>query len=412
MASRPTPFLDRLDRAAGTPLARAGVLAVGVLAVYLQAHFFFLAESHEVDSYSYWFAAEAVAHGRDPYDTAALQAAGRAHELRLVRSDSRAPDIYPYVYPPPFAGLWRATLVLSPIVTHRLLEALGAVLLGVAVWLLHRLVAPRRHGGLLFALFALGLAVNGPAVSSTRLGQLNTPLLVAMLVATDAWRRRADLRSAAVLAAAMLVKLSPAMLLLGWGLGEPGRRWWRYAGLFAAAVATLVVVTLPLAPVVQWSHFAAALRSGIPWQTTYSWWGWLTVHGERAPWLLEWRAPLYLAAVASLSGCAFVLLRHTPREDRATEGAAVGMVFMLLLSPLTWQHHFLFFMLPAYAWIGRVWDQDRRLLAGALGALSLLVLLRLPGGWLAIRPAATFAALLLTTFASTRVQRPALNSGS
>jgi len=142
------------------------------------------------------------------------------------------------------------------------------------------------------------------------------------------------------------------------------------------------------------------LERGLPWQTEYSWWGWLTLHGASVPLLLEYRRPLYLAGVALLVSGAAVHLRRLPREEIPLEGAAVATVLGLLLSPLTWQHHFLFFMLPAYAWIARAWADDRRLRAAALSFLTLLVLLRMPGAWLGVRPAATLVAFALVTLGS------------
>lgn len=397
MLGYPTPLVDRLDRFAANRPTRLVVLFVASCAVYLQAHFFWLAESHEVDSYSYWFAARAVAAGQDPYDTAALQAAGRLYELRLVPGDTRPPDIYPYVYPPPLAGLWRAMTALTPTAAHRVLEVTGTLMLGAAMLLLHRVVRPARHGGLIFAAFTLALAVNGPAVSSTRLGQMNAPLLVAMLLAVEGYRRGEYVRSAFALAAAMLVKITPGLLLLGWALGDSGPRWRAQAIRIAAAAGGLTLISLPFAPWIHWQEFVTTVARGIPWQAEYSWWGWLTVHGDQVPALLEYRLPLYAAGAALLVACAWRHMRRVAPEDVPVEGAAVATVLALLLSPLTWQHHFLFFLLPAYAWLARTWAEGRWAAALALVVLTTLVLLRLPGAWLIIRPAATLAAFMLVT---------------
>ena len=395
-ADSPHP-LDALDRQVGRRPVRVALLLVALAVVYLEAHLFLFAESHEVDSYSYWFAARAVALGLDPYDTPALQAMGRAYDLRLVPGDMQQTAIYAYVYPPPFAGLWRPMTLLSPTRAHRVLEVEGTLMLGVMMLLLDRIVRPARHAGLLFALFALGLAVNGPAVSSTRLGQVNAAVFVATLLAVYGYQRRADNPSAAALAAATLVKFTPGLTLLGWGLGDPGARWRRYVVRVTIAALGMVVLSLPLAPAFHWMQFFAALQRGLPWQTEYSWWGWLTLHGGSVPLLLTYRRPLYLVGVALLVAGAAFHLRRLPREEIPLEGAAVATVLGLLLSPLTWQHHFLFFMLPAYAWIARAWAEDRKLRAAVLSFLTLLVLLRLPGAWLGVRPAATLAAFALVT---------------
>ena len=392
----PRTALDRLDRLVAHPAARASVLTMALLGVYLQAHTFFLSESHEVDSYSYWFAARAIATHGNPYDLSALQAEGRRHELRLLRADASPPAIYPYVYPPPFAGLWRVFLPFEPTAVHRGLEVLGTLALGLALVLLDRAVAARRHRALLFALFALTLVVNGPAVSSTRLGQVNAALLAAIAFAVLGHRTGRDAASALALAASTLVKLTPGLVLFS--LAAPGeRRAGRYAAWFALALAALVLVSLPFAPPVHWAQFADSFRLGLPWRSEYSLWGWLAVHAERWPGLVPWRFPLAVAGSAAAVFCAWRHQQRLAGPERALEGAASAVVLGLLLSPLTWQHHFLFFLLPAWVWLARAWAEERTGLALAFAVLTTLVLLRLPGSLLIVRPAATALAFVLAT---------------
>src|SRR5262245_59516462 len=172
----PASLLDRLDALVSRRAVRGLLLAGALAGVWAQAHTFFLAESHEVDSYSYWFAARAIQRHANPYDPAVLKDLGRGVELRLVADDPRPPAIYPYGYPPPLAGVWRGFLPWPPTAVHRLLEVLGTLALGAAVAWMDLATAARRHGGLLFAALTLTLVVNGPAVSSTRLGQVNAAI--------------------------------------------------------------------------------------------------------------------------------------------------------------------------------------------------------------------------------------------
>ena len=389
-------FLDRLDALVARRAARALILFAALAGVYVQAHTFFLSESHEVDSYSYWFAARVIARHGNPYDPTVLVAATSGEELRLVQGDPRPPFVYPYVYPPPFAGLWRVFLGLPPARVHRILEVLGTLALGAALLLVERATAARRHGALLFAAFALTLVVNGPAVSSTRLGQVNAPLLAAMAFAVASFRGNRTLRPAVVLAAATLVKLTPALLWFGFG-GLTDARGRRFGAAFAAAIAVLVLASLPLAPPIHWAQFWSSLRHGLPWRSEFSLWGWLSIHAERSPVIAAWRIPIYVACAGAALACAWRHQLRLPPGDRALEGAASAMVLGLLLSPLTWQHHFLFFMLPAWAWLARAWAEERAGLALAFAGLAVLVLLRLPGSVLAVRPLAAVTAFVLAT---------------
>jgi len=415
LAARPAPGaspLDRLDALVARRGVRAAILVAALASVYLQAHTFFLSESHEVDSYSYWFAARAIAAHGNPYDLAELQAAGRGQDLRLVAGDARPPAVYPYVYPPPFAGFWRVFLPLPPARVHRILEVLGTLALGAALLWMERAMAARRHGALLFAAFALTLVVNGPAVSSTRLGQVNAPLLAAMAYAVASFRDQRTPRSAVVLAGATLVKLTPALLWFGFGgFVERGGR--RYGAALAAAIAVLVLVSLPLAPPVHWAQFWASLRGGLPWRTEFSLWGWLSIHAESSRAIAASRVPIYAACAATALACAWRHQLRLPVGDRALEGAASAIVLGLVLSPLTWQHHFLFFMLPAWAWLARAWAEERTALALVFAGLAVLVLLRLPGNMLAVRPLAATAAFAIATLGPRGARAPvAASSGS
>jgi hypothetical protein len=381
---------------------------VTVLAgVFLQAHFFLLSESHEVDSFSYWFAARATAEGLDPYDTRSLQAAARAYDLRIMPGDPQPPDVYPYVYPPPFAGVWRVFLLLTPVQTHHVLEALGTLLLGVALVLLPRVVRARRHAHLLWACFTLSLLVNGPAISSTRLGQINALLLVLTLIATGAQATQRVWRSAFTLGAAALLKITPAVVLVGWFIGSPREGVAQGLRMLAAMMA-MALLSLTVAPPAMWPHFREALHVGIPWQTVYSWWGFLSIRAEHDATWASLKLPLMAVGVVVLFALAWCHLRRTRPERRALEGASVGIVLGLLAGPLTWQHHFLLFMLPAYAWISEAWDDERVLHTVLLAGLTVLVLLRLPGSLLAVRPLAVLAALAFVALRPRRLAGAAL----
>lgn len=402
-------IIDRLDAFVARRGPRALILAAALAGVYIQAYTFFLSWSPQVDSYSYWLAARVIAQHGNPYDLGALQAAGRDQDLRLVKSNPLPIEIYPYVYPPPLAGLWRVTLPLSAARVHRILQVLDTLALGAALLWMERAAAARRHGALLFAAFALTLVVNGPAVSSTRVGQMNGPLLAAMAFAVASRREGRVTRSAVALAGATLVKLTPALLCFDW-LGQPRGR--RFGLTFAGAIAVLVLASLPLAPPVHWAQFWASMRHGLPWRTEYSVWGWLSIHAETSRALAAWRAPIYGAFAALALACAWRHQLRLPPGDRAVEGAASGVVLGLMLSPLTWHHHFLFFMLPGWVWLARAWAEERTALALTFAALAVLALLRLPESVHMLRPLAAATAFALATLGPCGVRATgAVNSG-
>jgi hypothetical protein len=180
----------------------------------------------QLDFAAYYLAALALNAGLSPYDLDALRA--------IAASQGRG-DVAAYIYPPAFAALLRPLAAL-PLATAELIWlALQLVWLAGAACCLARLarLPPWSVG----ALFGLGLLT--PAVQHTlELGQVNLLLLLLiggafLLLNQERGSKRSawQLLGGALLAAATLLKLFPALLvlplfthrrggaLLGFGLG-------------------------------------------------------------------------------------------------------------------------------------------------------------------------------------------------
>lgn len=329
-----------------------------------------------VDSYSYHFAAEALRVGGNPYDTELLQ--------------DLAPDelgfIFPYVYPPVLAQLWRPLLALGPAGAHGVMMALGVLLSlihGVLVW---RLVRPTHHAGAWLLAFIGFHAVMGPLISTIRLGQVNLLLAVLVVGALHLERRDRPTGAAALLALAIAIKLTPVVVLL-----DPllRRRW---ATLLRTAGFGLVLVlgSIALSGPEPWLAFVDRALDPLPFNPPISLRGLVDGLGTVAAF------PRWLTGAtffAALTGILVRLAMRLPRvlDDDPTASWSLLLLFGLLAFPLTWHHHYVSAILPLAYFTLRSGDG----LVTARTWLWLLLmgaaLLRYPG---VLHPAKPLAAVL------------------
>jgi hypothetical protein len=319
-------MLDWLDRFARRPYLLLAAGAFSVLAVWGQASSYRFTPDRVVDSYSYYFAAQALEKGLNPYDGALLEALGDKEQLSPNLPEERRSPIYPYVYPPPFAGFWRAFLFLSPLQAHRVVVAADSLLVGVILYLLAKSVSITHHRHAFLLAIVLFQAVNGPAITSARLGQIS-PGILALLVGTLLllFRRREAL-SALCLASAVLIKILPMLLVL-WLPFYSRRR--EYLGWMALWATAIVGISLLLAPPLSWLQFVDSAitgpaASGPALESDLSIWGWLTIHGRGNQVIRGGRVWLYLLTAVPLLLLTLNSIRNTVEAERP--GSVVKVV--------------------------------------------------------------------------------------
>lgn len=178
------------------------------------------------DYASFHYAARVWSDGGDPYERAAL--------TQAARDDGRGGTVYPFFYPPPALPMFGWTLPLSLVWGHRLMAVMNlGALVGLGLLLARWLRAP-------LWLPLLLLACSSGAVETARLGQVNG--VIALLVGLGASRGRA-----APVAAAALLKMSPAVLLIRFAAARRWRELLVGLGLGAGGLAAaLMVVDLAL----------------------------------------------------------------------------------------------------------------------------------------------------------------------
>lgn len=356
------------------------VFLAAITAVVAQVVFRPFTADTTVDSHSYHFAAEALAVGANPYDTELLQ--------------DLAPDhlgfIFPYVYPPVLAQLWRPLLGLGPIGAHATMMGLGVVLgilHGLLVW---RLVRPATNPGAWLLLFIAVHAVMGPVISTIRLGQVNLLLSTLVVGALHLERRDRPTGAGLLLALAIAIKLTPVVVLLDLLL----RRRWATLLRTAGFGLALVLGSIALSGIDPWLAFVDRALDPLPFNPPISLRGFVDGLGTVAA-LPRWlTGAIFFAA---LTGILVRLAMRVPRllAPDPTASWSVLILFGLLAFPLTWHHHYVSAILPlAYFTLrsgdgritGRTWLW--LLVAGA-------ALLRYPGVFHAVKPLASMLGLVL-----------------
>lgn len=235
-----------------------------------------------------------------------------------------------------------------------LFSVMGVLLIALAARLImksERLGHPEAKG-LILALFV----VNGPLWYSVREGNLTHfliwPLLVALLLLMD----RKDVLAGAILGVVAIIKL-PLVLFFGYLVA---RLRWRAALGFVGAVALIGVASLLVHGVAlheAWLNQCIFPYAGKPlaafnvqslsgfWARMY---GGDTYNWSPSPIGGSFQLVQRATSIGLFIGVSLVLLKvGRPRTDRAMGAEfSIILVFMLLFSPLSWTHYFLFALIP------------------------------------------------------------------
>lgn len=296
------------------------------------------------DFASYYYAARVAAVGGDPYDTAQLSA--------MARDDESRKGVHPFLYAPPFllSMAWAPAYDLD--VAYHLwfwLHELCLVATVLVLWGWWRVLSPH-----LLALVAVWVALMTAIPNNHIMGQANFPgmaLAIAGLWATD---RRRPLLGGALLGAACMLKMSPALLVAWWLL----RREWTAVAAAVGSAVVLSVLTLPWASVeVQLGFYRDVLpgfgsgdynglavpigmfgNHSIP-NLFHQWFpGQGGLLSETA------RRLALLVNLALLAGLGWAFRRPGPDGlQRAAQVGAVGIA-MLLVPVYTYEHHLVWTM--------------------------------------------------------------------
>jgi len=307
----------------------------------------------KTDFPSYYYGAAALSRGVNPYDVRLLAS--------LARADGVDSPVYPYLYPPLFASLLKPLARLAPEKAEAIWTEVGVLLSGMVLCLTLFLRVWDRGARsearkmdlseqLLSALLVLLLLVVLPFRQNIEWGQVNPLVLVLVLCAlllSD--QRKGEVLAGVCLAAAALVKVTPALLLVLFLI--TGRRRSVYG--FFLGVLGLVLLSIIIdgwSPWVHYLQFVPNMGYGRNIEGLFH----PSVNANfslSAFWIraLQGAGPV-VRLVGMLSALTlFVMVLYVGLRIRGGRSyhflVLPFMVLMVIVSPLAWRHH-LVYLLP------------------------------------------------------------------
>ncbi|HYO94783.1 MAG TPA: glycosyltransferase family 87 protein, partial [Polyangiaceae bacterium] len=204
-------------------------------------------ESKPHDFLSYYFAAQVASHGANFYDAAVLQSAAAAQSVQE--------RVYPYLYPPFLAHVMRGFAGMKLPHAHALwlllnISAFVAALTGLLL-AAHKtlLKGPSLRENLALLLLTAAVLIAAlPLRSNVLFGQVNPLVLMFVCMAVSAHWMGFRTLTGVCLAPAILIKLTPAVLLLFF-VARGDRR---VVGTCLATLVVLAAMTLPVGAVADW----------------------------------------------------------------------------------------------------------------------------------------------------------------
>lgn len=370
-AGAPDPFArvraDEDRERAGVPAVQRLLMWGGL--VLLSALFVVFAhvqrDSPGLDMQVYWRGAQ-VLHGLNP-------SADYLYAPSLV--DVGGLDL-PFTYPPAAAILFYPLGSMSLEGAWSVLKVLNAVLIAVFAWLVLRLAPASRSWFLIRPAptllgFAATLVLSWqlfPIRFTFSFGQIN--LLLAALILADLARRRSGGAGTGLLTGvASGLKITPAAM----GLVPLVQGQWRtIAGMGIGVLVTIIGAALVL-PREVLDYFTAQLfstgRVGDDGRISNQ-----SLNGLLHLWGVpeSLTTPLWLLLVVAVIVLGALGIRRTARAGDPFSATVLGALVMLLISPITWEHHWVWVLPLLFALVP---DRPRQAPLGEWAVTALLALM-------------------------------------
>lgn len=337
---------------------RVGILLVGCVLVGVADLLFVLLTGHGlIDLQVYRFGVQAWLSGRDVYGRLPATSAG----ITL-----------PYLYPPFSLTVFTPLAVVPWALSKLLMTVLSVVALAVSVYVVIARVWPVRGRGDVLALTVTAVPVAlvlEPVRETFSFGQVN--LWVMALVVLDCLTRVPWWPRGLLLGLAIAIKLNPTVFVLFFLL----RKDFRAAVVSGVTAAASVVLGFAFAWRDSVSYWftgggpGAGMR-GSPFVSNQALVGALSRFGIGTPWeVLVWA----VVAAAVVWVCVLVV----PHVD-ASVGLVVTATAGLVISPISWSHHWVWIVPALIVWGAAVARQHGRVLPSTVG-LAVVAAVFIPG---------------------------------
>ena len=314
-----------------------------------------------------------ILQGNIPSDTAWSKVASRAVGLQTTTY---------YIYPPTFAVLFSPLARMKPREAYFLWRGLSVAMLLLSIYLILRSFQLERDPSAIL-IATVGVLSFFPLKETLYEGQVSCLILFLWTMGFYCTRTRKTAISAACFAIGTAVKLTPAIVVPIMLL----RRQWKWLFSYVVASASLLALSLwRIGWEAHWFYISQVLPSmsaGIGGYLPKS----LGTVARNIYWRRvifgpkdSWEVPLPLDLLIRLGSVALYVLvlfyfwkKRNPNEVVLSEELTVAALLSLLISPLTWRHHFVLILLPlVYAWMqSRERGQKAQLYALALITISI-----------------------------------------
>lgn len=316
--------------------------------------------------------ARRVVYGKAPDDTELVRIAAQTTKTRTAY----------YTYPPFFAWAFRPMTHLPPRVAYFAWRSLSTLMLLFAIYLV--LACLQTDAGLgAFVVAAIGGLSFFPFSEGLYDGQVGCLLLFLWSLGFYFIQSRKAEWSAASFALGSLVKITPGIVVPIMLL----RRQWRWLISYCVAGAVLVLITLPrMGWNIYWTYatkFFPILSAGAEGYPLKSMGTVLrnlylgrAILSPTDPWQVpvSFRALISLANLALLAIVLFYLFKNRDASPRVlAQELAIFALVSLMISPITWRHHYVIAILPLLcAWMHARDSASPRRLA-LLSAITLVL---------------------------------------
>ncbi|TET33327.1 MAG: DUF2029 domain-containing protein [Planctomycetota bacterium] len=275
------------------------------------------------------------------------------HLHRTARKSGIGGHVYPYLYPPFLALVAKPLTAFPPGTAQKLWTVIGAILMALSAAACTLIASSRVKGdgerSILpeLVLYGLALLFALPYRNNIYIGQVNIIVLAFLVLSLLFYYRRSDLLAGAFLGCAVMIKITPAVLVLFF----IARRRFKIVVGLALSLIGLFALTLFLGGWKVWADFfslLAVLLSGadipglFPIDAVYN----FSMRGLFLRFISSRPAAMVFATLSLLLLLALITcLTWKTRKERAAEVLILPFfVLMIIASPLTFLHHVIYLL--------------------------------------------------------------------
>ncbi len=323
------------------------------------------------DFASFYYASKASVQGLNIYSARVLDS--------LAAMDGVANHVLPYLYPPFCAIIAQPIARLSPQTAQHIWDAAQVLFISLACVLVvftlpfRSAEMPGDRYWIVSGILACGGLSVLPCGDNLAFGQINS--LILLLIASSFFlstNTKRDWLAGAMLGAATLIKVTPALLVVPFLV----KKRWKAVGGYAAGVVLLILVTFDIAGKDSWREFLAFLPSmGYARNVQGGFHPSIVANFSLAGFFMrllpgEGGTIRMLTMTVAMVLFTLVLYHHLTTSNGRNDLSVVlpYIIIMLLASPVTWRHHLILLFPGAVFIVRRLWferEGQRRLLSVA-----------------------------------------------